>query len=515
MDSGAASVTPGVWHHAAVTYDGATLNLYLDGALVNSQARTLESSDGGLLIGVNKNLASGFFSGRMDELLIYARALSATQIASLANPDVDGDGIYNDIDTQPFTLSNDFSDGTTSGSIQDRGDQTLQISDVPDPTQGVLAQVTASNGTTNPALIQSCNGAAQHSLDAAGDSVVITCGSVILDVLGGQVGNTLFATDGTTATVNLPAGNGLTFKPEQSIITATETNTDPITVNVGGAQKVVNPGSQATVVALNRFVALGEEGIDVGEDSVVISGSLGANQASGGPYLADGVETTISNDVQFQSPDSWLLGDSIAVEQGATVYDVYTNHAITGTGNVLGKVRTNISLPLGPAFPAIPSFTPGTQDQTIKKNGILTLDAGSFGVLQAGKGATVILTGGQYDFSAWDIGDNANIVVQAPVEIRIAGKLNIGKDVSLSPDPTSGLTASAVHFFVTGQNGDTGDLGATPAAAEFGNNDIIAASIYVPNGTLNIGNDTQASGAFLGKWVSVGNNTTLTLDSGW
>jgi hypothetical protein len=292
-------------------------------------------------------------------------------------------------------------------------------------------------------------------------------------------------------------------------------NASQIVVNVNGIQKSVDPGSQATVVALNRFVMLGAEGIDVGQDSVVISGSLGANQASGGPYLADGVETTISNDVQVQSPDSWLLGDSVAVEQGASFYDVYTNHVISGTGNVLGNVHTNISLPLGPAFPAIPSFTPGAQDQTVKKNGSLTLDAGSYGSLQAGKGATVILTGSQYDFSAWDIGDNANIVVQAPVEIRIAGQLNVGSDVNLSPDPTSGLTASAVHFFVTGQNGDTGDLGATPAAAAFGNNDILAASIFVPNGTLNIGKDTQASGAFLGKWVTIGNNTTLTLDSGW
>jgi hypothetical protein len=232
-------------------------------------------------------------------------------------------------------------------------------------------------------------------------------------------------------------------------------NASQIVVNVNGIQKSVDPGSQATIVALNRFVALGEDGVLLSPDSVVISGSLGANQASGGPYPADSVETTIGKNVQLQSQDSWLLGDSVVV------------------------------------------------------------DAGSYGSLQAGKGATVILTGGQYDFSAWDIGDNANIVVQAPVEIRIAGQLNVGSDVNLSPDPTSGLTASAVHFFVTGQNGDTGDLGATPAAAAFGNNDILAASIFVPNGTLNIGKDTQASGAFLGKWVTIGNNTTLTLDSGW
>lgn len=188
---------------------------------------------------------------------------------------------------------------------------------------------------------------------------------------------------------------------------------------------------------------------------------------------------------------------------------------ISGTGNVLGQVHTNVSLPLGPAFPAIPTFTPGSQDLTVGKNGNLTLDAGSYGKLETDKNATIILTGGQYDFSAWDIGDNADIIVQAPVEIRIAGKLNFGSDVNLSPYQGSGLTTADLHFFVTGQNGNTGDLGATPAAAEFGNNDTLVASVFVPNGTLSMGKDTQASGAFLGKWVTIGNNTTLTLDSGW
>ena len=94
---------------------------------------------------------------------------------------------------------------------------------------------------------------------------------------------------------------------------------------------------------------------------------------------------------------------------------------------MLGQVHTNIRLPLGPAFPAIPSLTPGTQDQTVKKNGNLTLDAGSYGLLQAGKGATVILTGGQYDFSAWDIGDNANIIVQAQSRFASPGDWLLAK----------------------------------------------------------------------------------------
>jgi hypothetical protein len=178
-------------------------------------------------------------------------------------------------------------------------------------------------------------------------------------------------------------------------------------------------------------------------------------------------------------------------------------------------VHTNVSLPLGPPFPAIPTFTPGAQDLAISNNGSLTLDAGNYGQLQTGQNVTVTLTGGTYNFSDWAIGNNAHLFAQAPVEIHIAGRLVIGKNSSLSPDPASGLTAKEIHILVTGQNGNDGSLGTTPLAVEFGNYSTLAASVFVPNGTLSIDNDTNASGAFLGKWVMVGNNTTLTLDSGW
>ena len=512
--SGAITVTQGIWHHAAVTYDGATLNLYLDGALVNSQAKTLEASDGNLLIGVNKNLNGNFFSGRMDEVTIYNRALTSDEVAALANRDVDGDGINNDVDNDPLTASNDFSDGTTSGTILDRGDQTLQISDLADPTEGVLAQITASNGS-NPALIQSCNNAAQHSLDAANDSVIITCGSVILDTLSGQVDNTFFSQDGTVSKVNLSAGNGLTFKPDRSLITAASTNPAQIVVDVNGVQKSVNPGSQATVVALNKFVVLGEEGIVLGQNNKVVSGNVGANQASAGPYLSGNEEVTIGNNGKFLSPDSWLLGDSLNLKNNVSVYEVFTNNPIQGNGTVQGEVHSNVSLPLGPALPQVPTFTPGTQAVTIATNGNQTLNAGSYAALNVGNNGRLILTGGTYDFSEWSLGNNARIIVQAPVEIHIAGRVSVGQNGNVAPDPASGLTAADIRIVVTGQNGDTGELGSTPQAAAFGNNLTLVASLFVPNGALSINNNGKLTGALIGKWVSIGNNATLTLGSGW
>ena len=434
MNSAAATVTTGEWHHAAVSYDGTSLNLYLDGALVNSQAKPIESSDGRFFLGVNKDLNGNYFSGRMDEVLMYNRALAPEEVLALANRDVDGDGINNDVDNDPLVPSNDFSDGSTTGSILDAGEQTLRISDPVDPAQGVLVEVVASAGPT-PAQVESCNGAAQHFLDDMNDSVVITCGSVILDVTGGQIDNTLFAMDGTIAAVNVGAGNGLTFKPDRSLVSAPSTNSAQLVVNVNGVQKTLDPGGEAIAVALNKFVVLGEEGVELKQNSQVLSGYVGANQASDGPYLAGSEEVTLGNNVKFQSPDSWLLGDSLNLKNNVNVYDVFTNNPINGKGHVLGEVHTNVSLPLGPAFPEVPAFTPGSQDLAVNNNDSLTLDAGSYGSLDVGNNATVILTGGIYAFSEWSIGNNVHILIQAPVDIWIAGRLDSGPNGSLSSGP--------------------------------------------------------------------------------
>jgi hypothetical protein len=70
------------WHHLAATYDGTTIAWYADGRLVNSQAYTINTLDN-VMMGKRGDRDS-YFPGRVDEVHIYNRALSAAQIASLA-----------------------------------------------------------------------------------------------------------------------------------------------------------------------------------------------------------------------------------------------------------------------------------------------------------------------------------------------------------------------------------------------------------------------------------------------
>lgn len=69
------------WSHLAGTYDGVTLKLYVNGVPVVEKAfsGSIQASTGALRIGGN-GLWGEYFQGRIDEIRIYNRALSQTEI---------------------------------------------------------------------------------------------------------------------------------------------------------------------------------------------------------------------------------------------------------------------------------------------------------------------------------------------------------------------------------------------------------------------------------------------------
>src|SRR5262249_8223003 len=72
---------PASWSPFATTYDGATVRVYINGVQVVSAARTkaIKTSTGDLRIGGNA-IWGEFFQGLIDEVRIYDRALSASEV---------------------------------------------------------------------------------------------------------------------------------------------------------------------------------------------------------------------------------------------------------------------------------------------------------------------------------------------------------------------------------------------------------------------------------------------------
>jgi hypothetical protein len=78
---GTAAVALNAWTHLATTYDGATLKMFVNGVQVSSKAvaGNMLTSTGALRIGGNA-IWGEYFSGLIDEVRIYNRALSAAEI---------------------------------------------------------------------------------------------------------------------------------------------------------------------------------------------------------------------------------------------------------------------------------------------------------------------------------------------------------------------------------------------------------------------------------------------------
>jgi hypothetical protein len=83
---GTGALTTNAWTHLAGTYDGTTLRLYVNGVQVSSRAQTgaIAVSTNPLQIG-GDTLYGQYFQGRIDEIRVYNRALSAAQIQSDMN----------------------------------------------------------------------------------------------------------------------------------------------------------------------------------------------------------------------------------------------------------------------------------------------------------------------------------------------------------------------------------------------------------------------------------------------
>ena len=83
------SYNDGQWHHGVVTFDGSILRLYVDGVQVatlsTSSIPETTGNNHPLKIGANSRIVDDLFSGSIDEVGVWNRALTTTEIANLMN----------------------------------------------------------------------------------------------------------------------------------------------------------------------------------------------------------------------------------------------------------------------------------------------------------------------------------------------------------------------------------------------------------------------------------------------
>jgi hypothetical protein len=125
---GTAGIALNTWTHLAATYDGTTLRLFVNGTQVGSRATTgsIRTSTNPLRIGGNV-IWGEYFSGRIDEVRIYNRALSQAEIQTDMNTAISSS------DTTPPTVSSISPTSNASGVSIDTN-VTVTFSEAMDPT---------------------------------------------------------------------------------------------------------------------------------------------------------------------------------------------------------------------------------------------------------------------------------------------------------------------------------------------------------------------------------------------
>ena len=89
-------ITDDKWHHAVGVYDGSEVALYVDGSLVDTNTNlpsTIGTNDLKLKIAVASDSAT-YFKGRIDEVIIYNRALSSNEIKDIYDIQSEGKTIF-------------------------------------------------------------------------------------------------------------------------------------------------------------------------------------------------------------------------------------------------------------------------------------------------------------------------------------------------------------------------------------------------------------------------------------
>jgi hypothetical protein len=97
-----ATYNDGEWHSAIVTFDGSVMKLFIDGSQVGSKSTTAKPDSSGtqsLRIGANSRGASNYFIGSIDEVKLWNRALSTSELNSqfgISSTTLPGEVVYFD-----------------------------------------------------------------------------------------------------------------------------------------------------------------------------------------------------------------------------------------------------------------------------------------------------------------------------------------------------------------------------------------------------------------------------------
>lgn len=245
------AVNTGTWYHVAGVYDStaATQTLYVNGTAVatNSVAGLPPQSGSGNLLYFGEQLGGNYLTGTIDEIKIYSRALSASEILALYNYSgvAAGGGCSNPAGTEGQMLYNQASH------VMQYCDGTVWRPTGPSPGLGGAGCTSPAGAegnmiySTNAHVMQYCDGTnwyptgrCQHGLNAFTDATNIFPGAVATSNVV-QVPLSYYCGINTTVSI---AGSG---SPQFQI--CSDSACSSVVTSWGSASQTITPGQYVQV----------------------------------------------------------------------------------------------------------------------------------------------------------------------------------------------------------------------------------------------------------------------------
>ena len=258
---------------------------------------------------------------------------------------------------------------------------------------------------------------------------------------------------------------------------------------------------------LGDFAVYASNSVSLMDRASVQGGDVGVEHSSNGPFLVAGYEASLVADAKIDATHD-LLAEDVYLRDRATVGDVEATHITNQNGGVYVH---QYALPPMPASPAVATPAPGTTALNVSSGQTTTIAGGSYAAVTVN--GTLNLSGGTYEFASLTLGNDAKLQATGTSQVHIAGRISTGDRARIQTSGTS-LSAKDLRVEVSGQNGSTGAITATPKAVAFGNDTVVRALFIAPNGTLQLGQRTQATGALFGRDILVNLDAKVTFEDG-
>ncbi len=400
-----ASATLSQWSHVLMSYDGATVKLYVNGVLSSSQAATglITQTSEPLLIGSHKFYAASdyWFNGGIDDVRIYNRAFSAAEVAQLHASEAAAPPV---ITTQPTSASANVGSsatftvtatGTAPLAYQWRKDG-VNLSGATGATLGLLNVQTNQAGSysvvitnawgsiTSSVAALTVNRLAQtitfgalpgkrlddspFSLSATANSGLTVSFSSSVTSVATVSGNTVTITGVGSTTITASQVGDATYLPATSVTQALVVSAPP-SIGTQPSGQTFTLGSAVTLsVGAAGTGPLSYQwqfnGVNIAGANAATLALTNLNPTNAGAYrvvITNAVGTATSNpvDLYFYGDLKFIAATVLAGSIGQQYRVDYADVVTVGTTNWL--VLTNVTLPSSPFLVIDPNSAGRTQ----------------------------------------------------------------------------------------------------------------------------------------------------------